>query len=146
MNNKKSLFTYFKEAFTKNYANFKGRARRREYWGFFIFSLPITITANFATTKIGEIICFIILLAIFLPAISLEVRRLHDINKSGWFALYHFLTLIPVIGEWLSIIITITLGCISGTQGANRFGEDPLLENQNLSIAQPQSQTNNYNI
>ena len=53
----KSLFIYFIEAFTKNYANFKGRARRKEYWGFTLFyALIFAILGAFAFTGIGVIL------------------------------------------------------------------------------------------
>ena len=106
----KSLFTYFIEAFTKNYANFKGRARRKEYWGFTLFyALIFAILGAFAFTGIGVILfsSFVVTLP---PSISLTVRRLHDINLSGWFTLYMLIMLIPVIGEAIAIIISIVIG------------------------------------
>lgn len=86
----KSLFTYFLEAFTKNYANFKGRSRRREYWGFalwycviFLVSIVLAILTGIGTLLLGAFIIITIV-----PSIALTVRRLHDINLSGWFALF----------------------------------------------------------
>jgi len=85
----KSLFTYFIEAFTKNYVNFKGRARRKEYWGFTLFyALIFAILGAFAFTGIGVILFLVVFVATLPPSISLTVRRLHDINLSGWFTFY----------------------------------------------------------
>ena len=61
----------------------------------------------------------IYLLANFLPSLAVTVRRLHDTNRSGWWVL---ITLIPYIGG----IILLILLCLKGTEGDNRFGEDPL--------------------
>ena len=77
----KSLFTYFIEAFTKNYVNFKGRARRKEYWGFTLFyALIFAILGAFAFTGIGVILFLVVFVVTLPPSISLTVRRLHDIN------------------------------------------------------------------
>ena len=123
----KSLFTYFLEAFTKNYANFKGRSRRREYWGFalwycviFLVSIVLAILTGIGTLLLGA---FIIL----------TVRRLHDINLSGWFALFLLVSLIPGIGEIIALVISVVIGVIQGNSGANKFGEDPLIDNQAIT-------------
>ena len=127
MNNDKSLFTYFLEAFTKNYINGKGRARKKEYWAFMLFMLPIfLILGMLSVTGIGAIVGLVVLLAAFPARISLVIRRLHDANLSGWFALYNLIAFIPVIGEILLFIIEIIIGLLPGTVGENKFGADPL--------------------
>lgn len=130
----KSLFTYFIEAFTKNYANFKGRARRKEYWGFCLFSFIISfILAFFSFTGVGAIILIVFLIATLLPSIALTVRRLHDMNLSGWFALYMLIMLIPVIGEVIAIIISIVVGVVQGNAGSNKFGENPVISHKMIT-------------
>ena len=127
----KSLFTYFIEAFTKNYVNFKGRARRKEYWGFTLFyALIFAILGAFAFTGIGVILFLVVFVATLPPSISLTVRRLHDINLSGWFTLYMFIMLIPVIGEGIAIIISIVIGVVQGSAESNKFGENPVISNK----------------
>lgn len=104
-----------------NYANFSGRARRSEYWYFMLFHYLITIALcllYFALDFTGIIIVGIYALAVFVPSLAVAVRRLHDINKSGWF---YFVSLIPLIGGiWLLILL-----CTEGTQGPNQYGDDP---------------------
>jgi len=99
----------------KKYATFQGRARRREYWFFILFSFLLGIgaaildAAFFNGTK--EAFSGIVRLGIFLPSIAVTVRRMHDVDKCGWFCL------IP--------IYNLILCCTEGTQGPNRFGPDP---------------------
>lgn len=127
----KSLFTYFIEAFTKNYVNFKGRARRKEYWGFTLFyALIFAILGAFAFTGIGVILFLVVFVVTLPPSISLTVRRLHDINLSGWFTLYMLIMLIPVIGEGIAIIISIVIGVVQGSAESNKFGENPVILNK----------------
>ena len=127
----KSLFTYFIEAFTKNYVNFKGRARRKEYWGFTLFyALIFAILGAFAFTGIGVILFLVVFVVTLPPSISLTVRRLHDINLSGWFTLYMLIMLIPVIGETIAIIISIVIGVVQGSAESNKFGENPVISNK----------------
>ena len=64
------------------------------------------------------------------PSISLTVRRLHDINLSGWFTLYMLIMLIPVIGEAIAIIISIVIGVVQGSAESNKFGENPVISNK----------------
>ena len=127
----KSLFTYFIEAFTKNYVNFKGRARRKEYWGFTLFyALIFAILGTFAFTGIGAILFLVVFVVTLPPSISLTVRRLHDIKLSGWFTLYMLIMLIPVIGEGIAIIISIVIGVVQGGAKSNKFGENPIISNK----------------
>ena len=127
----KSLFTYIIEAFTKNYVNFKGRARRKEYWGFTLFyALIFAILGAFAFTGIGVILFLVVFVVTLPPSISLTVRRLHDINLSGWFTLYMLIMLIPVIGEAIAIIISIVIGVVQGSAKSNKFGENPIISNK----------------
>jgi len=104
----------------KNYVGFSGRARRKEYWMFFLFNIIVSIVLN----VIGAVIMFPILgliysLAIILPSIAVAVRRLHDTGRSGWWLL---LGLIPLIG---TIILLIFL--VQDSHDENEYGANPKL-------------------
>ena len=118
-----------------NYANFKGRARRKEYWMFVLVNAIILIACmvldNILGTvfmmdagPLGEIsmgygwLYFICTLVHFTPALGLVVRRLHDVGKSGWF---YFIFLIPIIG----VIWLLVLYCTEGQKLDNKWGPDP---------------------
>ena len=84
----------------QKYCCFTGRASRSEYWWWFVFVVIVgAILGMFGKT--GEVLNGIAGLALFLPGLGLAVRRLHDINKSGWWVL---LALIPVVGAIILII------------------------------------------
>jgi uncharacterized membrane protein YhaH (DUF805 family) len=110
----------------QKYIGFSGRAARSEYWYWVLFVLLLQIVAwlvdmtlfGFNTTGVNPI-GVIVSLATLLPGLAVSVRRLHDIDRVGWWI---FLALIPVIGA----IVLIYWACLRGTVGANRFGPDPL--------------------
>jgi uncharacterized membrane protein YhaH (DUF805 family) len=62
-----------------NYANFKGRATRAEYWWWALFSLIVQLVTS-GQNAIGDLIG----LAILLPSVAVTIRRLHDTNRRGW--------------------------------------------------------------
>ncbi|MBL7837808.1 MAG: DUF805 domain-containing protein [Bacteroidetes bacterium] len=100
----------------KNYANFKGRARRKEYWMFVLFNILILIVLTLiegGPAEPGEIkpLSSIYQLAVILPSLAVAVRRMHDVGKSGWFIL------IPIY----NFILAVT----AGQSGANEYGPDP---------------------
>ena len=118
----------FKEAISycfRNYVGFSGRAARSEYWYWVLFVVLLTIVAwlidmtvfGFNTTGVNPI-SVIVALATLLPGLAVSVRRLHDIDRTGWWVLLTF----TVIG----IIVLFAWGFMRGTVGANRFGPDPL--------------------
>lgn len=121
----------------EKYADFRGRASRSEYWwfqaGFFLFlSIPIamvfvaTINDSDGLFFSGFILGGIIFLGLFIPGLSATARRLHDLGYSGWwYLLYLVLSNIPYVGFAVSIAGLVLL-CRRGTQGPNRFGDDPL--------------------
>ena len=84
-----------KTCFSK-YADFTGRASRSEYWWWFLF----VVLVSAATGTISDKLAAVFSLAVLLPGIAVSVRRLHDIDKSGWFLLLNF---IPVIG-WVILL------------------------------------------
>lgn len=103
-----------------NYVNFSDRACRSEYWYWFLFAAIGGIVTYIIDLAIGEPVTNTIFsLGIFLPGLSVAIRRLHDLDRSGWWIL---LFLIPLIGA----IILIVWFCSKGTDGPNRFGPDRL--------------------
>ncbi|MGS2727185.1 DUF805 domain-containing protein [Psychroserpens sp. BH13MA-6] len=109
-----------------NYANFSGRARRKEYWLFVliqigIFVVLLTINSfldELMDIQLGNIIFFIYILGTLIPWLALNVRRLHDTGKSGAFI---FINLIPLIGRIWYIVLMAT----NGDHGHNDYGADP---------------------
>jgi len=110
----------------KQYADFNGRARRKEYWMFYLFYTISVILAvildnllnlNFGNTGTG-LIYVLYNIAIFLPVTAVTVRRLHDVGKSGWMI---FILLIPIIGAIWLLILLLT----QGTPGENKYGINP---------------------
>lgn len=94
------LFAIIKSVILKNYVNFKGRATRAEFWWFFLFNFIVGLFLS-VLGKAGTTLQTIWSIAVMLPQLGLGVRRLHDINKSGWLMA---LSLIPVVG-WVILII-----------------------------------------
>ena len=94
----------------KKYATFTGRATRSEYWYFALFTIIVQLLANAIGIAAGsEAIIWLVYLVFFIPSIAVTVRRMHDVDKSGWFQL------IPIY----NIILAVT----AGTSGSNRFGD-----------------------
>ena len=128
------FMTAVKTCFSK-YVTFSGRARRSEFWWFVLFvfvgsiALSIVDSVLFGTTTVTDngfssstdtpILSGLFTLAILLPYISVAVRRLHDIDRSGW---WYWIGLIPLIG----FILLIVWFARVGTSGSNTYGEDPL--------------------
>ncbi|MBO5136627.1 MAG: DUF805 domain-containing protein [Clostridia bacterium] len=103
----------------KNYFNFSGRARRKEYWMFSIISAVITLLLSIIDSLIGiQLLTSLYSLFVLIPNLSVSFRRIHDINKSAWWFLISF---IPVIGA----IVLLIFSFLPGTIGANKYGDDP---------------------
>ena len=104
----------------KKYAEFSGRARRKEFWMFVLFNYLVVIGVGILDAILGT--CFalhgIYWLAAIIPCLAVTVRRLHDTDHSGWWL---FITMIPVIGA----IIFLVFLCSDSKPGANRFGPNP---------------------
>lgn len=106
----------------QNYVGFSGRARRKEYWMFYLFYVIFYIVAAILDGVVGTFVFTLIYsLGLFLPSLAVLVRRLHDTNRSGWWVL---LLLLPIIGAIVIFIFTL----LEGTKGDNNFGSDPKLE------------------
>ena len=101
-----------------NYVNFNGRARRKEFWMFQLFLIIITTICIVLDNILGTVIAmdagpfglivlpygwlyFLCGIFHFLPSLSVLVRRLHDVGKSGW---WYFIGLIPIVNFWLLYI------------------------------------------
>lgn len=105
-----------------NYAKFDGRARRSEYWYFFLFNMLVSIVIS-ALAKVTGINAISYLgslytLAAFIPGLAVAFRRLHDTGKSGWFLLF---ALIPLVGA----ILLIVWMAQDGKPGENQYGYNP---------------------
>jgi len=102
------------------YATFSGRARRSEYWFFFLFEMLAVIAALIIDGILGTNggVNGLVALGFMVPNIAIAVRRLHDTDRSGWWLL---LGAVPVVG----FIVLIIWYCTKGTAGDNRFGADP---------------------
>ncbi|MBD0824274.1 DUF805 domain-containing protein [Aestuariibaculum marinum] len=113
-----------------NYANFDGRARRKEYWMFnlihmlILFGLiAISLAISISSDAPGFLSLYIIYaLATFIPGLAVTVRRLHDLGKSGS---YFFIYFIPLVGPFWLLFLLIT----EGERGSNNYGPDPKNEN-----------------
>ena len=100
------------------YADFKGRARRKEYWMFVLFNALVSIVVEGIGYVIGlDFLVSLYALAVFIPMLAVSVRRLHDIGKSGWWYLLGF---IPLVGS----IILLIWYCKDSTE-ANEWGPNP---------------------
>ena len=82
----------------KNYANFSGRARRKEYWFFIVVQIGLIIIASIIDSVIfngPSIFYALTVLGLFIPSLSVAIRRMHDTGRSGWLTL---ISLIPLVG------------------------------------------------
>ena len=103
----------------KKYIVFDGRARRKEYWMFILFKVIVGGVLAILDSILGTAILGSLYgLAVLLPSLAVQVRRLHDINKP-WY--WIFITLIPLVGAIWMIVLMAT----EGTRGDNDFGPDP---------------------
>jgi uncharacterized membrane protein YhaH (DUF805 family)/cold shock CspA family protein len=129
------LWSYFWEGITRNYVNFRGRARRKEYWGYALFFLLGLIALSLAgvgvdfalgnmdpgdETPVATVsISLLLVLACILPTIAMCVRRQHDIGLSGWFFL---LILVPYMGNLIMFVFSL----IPSQKHENKWGPVPV--------------------
>ena len=121
---------WYLKVMRENYANFNGRARRKEYWMFVLFQSIIMIVLMILDNVLGLAfdvsgislgygwLYMLGALAHFIPGLAVVVRRLHDVGKSGWFYLIAFIPLIGFI--WLFVLM-----CTDGEKTDNKWGADP---------------------
>lgn len=121
MNIKQSISSVFGK-----YVDFSGRACRSEFWYWVLFVIVVSIGLTVLDRLVFSQILWsplstVFSLAVILPGIAVHVRRLHDIDRSGWWFL---IVLVPIIG-WILLLIW---EVAKGTEGDNRFGADPLAD------------------
>jgi uncharacterized membrane protein YhaH (DUF805 family) len=102
------------------YAVFEGRARREEYWMFFLFNIIISFLVGFIDVLLGGegVIATLYLVGVLLPTLAVTVRRLHDTGRSGWWLL---ISLIPLIGGIVLLVFYVQ----DSEKGRNSFGPNP---------------------
>ena len=125
---------YYLDILTNKYIDFNGRARRKEYWMWTLYVTLIFILATILDNMLGlnfELLgedlgygwLYLITGIInFIPGLSIVVRRLHDVGKSGWF---YLIILIPIIG-FIGILILL---CSDGDKEENKWGTNPKIIN-----------------
>jgi uncharacterized membrane protein YhaH (DUF805 family) len=110
----------------KKYAQFSGRSRRKELWMFTLFNCLFSwalfiLGLVFKESVLGSVfmgLYCIYLLAVLVPCLSVTVRRLHDLGKSGW---WWFIILVPIAGP----IILLVFMCLDSEPGTNQYGPSP---------------------
>jgi uncharacterized membrane protein YhaH (DUF805 family) len=110
----------------KKYAVFEGRARRKEYWMFVLFNIIIIVvlalidylTGTFSPRAGVGLLGGLYSLAVLIPSLAVTVRRLHDIERTGWWIL---IGLIPVIGNIVLLIFMV----LDSEPGTNEYGPNP---------------------
>ena len=102
----------------KQYADLSGRARRKEYWMFYLFNtiIGVALMCIDSITGLG-VLYTLYMLAVLVPGLAVCVRRLHDLGKSGWWIL---ICLIPLAG-----LILLYWSCKEGQRTTNQWGADP---------------------
>ena len=131
--------SWFIEALRK-YAVFSGRSRRKEYWFFVLFVVIISIVLTTIDGLIGAydrssgagLLSTIFSLAILIPSISVSVRRLHDIDRTGWWVL---ISLVPLVG-WIVLLV---FHVQDSTPSTNRYGPNPKSTEYQSMTARTQS-------
>lgn len=110
----------------KQYAVFRGRAHRPEFWYFVLFNIIISLVLTMVDNILGTfdpesnagLLSGLYALAVLIPSIALLVRRLHDSGRSGWWVL---IALVPLIG----FVVLLIFAVLAGTPGPNQYGPDP---------------------
>lgn len=114
----------------RHYVDFNGRASRSEFWYWMLFSTLVQIVVDILSGSAQFPLALVATLVLLLPGLAVGARRLHDIDRTGWWQL---LWLVPLIG-WIVLIVW---ACTKGTAVGNRFGADPLAPTLAPAGAQP---------
>ena len=134
----------------RRYAEFNGRSRRKEYWMFTLFLILVSVVLLLLEMAAGVDEMFgagggplslIFTLATFVPSLSVSVRRLHDVDRTGWWLVvplvalvllgfagvtqFGWLAAVAGIVALVSLIVILVFAVSDGTPGPNRFGPDP---------------------
>ncbi|MEA5153196.1 DUF805 domain-containing protein [Raineyella sp.] len=123
----------------RKYVVFSGRATRAEFWYFVLFTFIVSLIAAGLDNALGltpegavtGILSSLAGLALLLPSLAVTVRRLHDVNRSGWWIL---LALVLVIGD---LFLIFAFYIKKSVAGANRFGPDPLVATRPTTAPAP---------
>ena len=110
------FMTAVKTVLIENYVNFQGRAQRSEFWWFALFTFVVAVLLG----VVSDVLAGLFSLGVLLPTIGVAVRRLHDVDRTGW---WYLLVLVPVLGP---LFLIFAFFIHRGMAGANRFGPDPL--------------------
>jgi uncharacterized membrane protein YhaH (DUF805 family) len=101
------------------YATFSGRARRSEFWWFYLAYILASIVVSIIDQMIGSPVLGVLLtLGLIVPTLAVGARRLHDIGKSGWWQL---IGIVPLVGA----IVLIVFFCQDSQPGTNKYGPSP---------------------
>jgi uncharacterized membrane protein YhaH (DUF805 family) len=122
----------------QKYAVFSGRARRKEYWMFYLFNVLIGFCLGVLSGLMGQggeslvmPVAFLYTVAVFIPGLAVTVRRLHDTDHSGMWLLVAF---IPFVGALVLLYFTL----LEGDRGNNQYGPDPKDPVGSAPVRQPQ--------
>lgn len=120
------MFDLFINYFRNKYFQFQGRASRKEY-GIFSLFIIITFIPIFILTQRynNSILIVVYAVVISIPYLSLEARRLHDLNLSGWWQIAPIFGSV-FISQIISTIFFIGLLIFKGTPKKNKYGEPPI--------------------
>jgi len=119
---------WFLDPVLKQYADFKGRATRQEFWMFTLLYMILVISLMVGTFVgmfsggafgIVTLILVLLILALLIPSIAITVRRLHDIGRSGWWWLLNF---VPYVGG----LVVVVMCCLPSQKGTNAYGANKL--------------------
>lgn len=113
---------YLLDPLVKHYADFSGRANRKQFWLYALWLVVVYIVIGILSAALGEkagnAVIALVWLALIVPNLAMIVRRLHDTDRSGWWVLISFL---PLIGGLILFVFEL----LPGTPGENRFGSQP---------------------
>lgn len=130
-----SMWGFFVRAITERYVKFTGRARRKEFWSYYLFLtilfVGVAIVVNILMFNaggpedpsgrnvfaIGNIVMIVMFLALFLPTLGMWVRRLHDLGFSGWLFLIYF--------TGIGAIVLFVMAMFPTNFGPNKHGPAP---------------------
>jgi uncharacterized membrane protein YhaH (DUF805 family) len=110
---KGEAMNWYFDVLMNNYAAFEGRAGREEYWHFTLLNVIISIAFYVSMNDLWAIYT----MAVLIPGIAVSVRRLHDIDRSGWWFL---MVIVPIVD-----IVLLFMMLLDGKPGANQYGFNP---------------------
>ncbi|MCL0044044.1 zinc-ribbon domain-containing protein [Dehalococcoidia bacterium] len=119
----------------KRYFDFKGRSTRGEYWWWMLFlplgSLILGVTESTVLGRLSpiflewQILSTIFRIALLIPSLAVGVRRLHDINRTGWWLLAMFGWFLFIIPGLIMTVVLVAWACKRGDSGPNKHGPAP---------------------